>query len=456
MAQTAQVIPLPHFPDSVRWFRALRHWPRPVWLDSCRAYSRRGRYDILSAAPQATLTTTGQVTRLVGASGESTSTEDPFALLRRYLPEPHQLPPEHRHLPFCGGALGYWGYDLARRLEKLPQQANHDLHLPDMQVGVYPWAVVVDHERQQSWLVALADVDTTELLTVLLREQEEQENPFIINEFKSNLEKKDYLEKVGRIQHHIRAGDCYQVNFAQRFSTTYEGDPFSAYLALRAASPAPFAAYLEWDTGVLLCHSPERFIDCRDGKALTSPIKGTIARGITAEEDLRHRARLLNSEKDRAENLMIVDLLRNDLSRTCREVKTPALFELQSFANVHHLVSTVTGVLKPGEDALSLLRAAFPGGSITGAPKIRAMEIIETLEPHRRGPYCGSVGYLSADGGMDTNIAIRTLVGDGQKLHCYGGGGIVADSDPEAEYQESLTKIKLLMDTLTTRFTTPR
>lgn len=454
MAQTAQVIPLPYSPDSARLFRALRHWPQPVWLDSSHPYSRQGRFDILSAAPHTTLTTTGEITRIVAGDVETTSREDPFQLLRQRLPARHRLPAEHAHLPFCGGAMGYWGYDLARRLEKLPRRAAHDLALPDMRVGIHPWAVVVDHEARQSWLVALDHVAVEALLEPLLADPGENKNTFTISNFESNLKEEDYLERVARIQRHIRAGDCYQVNFAQRFSAHYDGDPLTAYLALREASPAPFAAYLELDQGALLCHSPERFIACRDGQALTSPIKGTIARGKSAEEDLLHRAQLLDSAKDRAENLMIVDLLRNDLSRTCRQVQTPALFELQSFANVHHLVSTVTGVLKPGEDCLSLLRAAFPGGSITGAPKIRAMEIIEALEPHRRGPYCGSVGYISADGGMDTNIAIRTLAGDGRALHCYGGGGIVADSDPRGEYQESLTKIRLLMDTLNRRFTT--
>lgn len=431
----------------------MRHLPGALWLDSCHALSQQGRYDILSADPQVTLITRGSNTQLHTAAGESLNlADDPFTLLRQWLPARHQLPAAYQHLPFCGGALGYWSYDLVRRIETLPTLALDDLALPDMYVGIYPWAVVVDHQQQQAWLVALADVDTSALLQKLLSPVKKPENSFTISEFEGNLKKEDYLQKLARIQAHIRAGDCYQVNFAQRFSADYQGDPLSAYLTLRSANPAPFAAYMEWDGGVLLCHSPERFITCRDGKVLTSPIKGTIGRADTAEEDQRRQEQLLASPKDRAENLMIVDLLRNDLSRSCQQVQVPKLFELQSFTTVHHLVSTVTAVLKPEEDCLSLLRAAFPGGSITGAPKVRAMEIIDQLEPHRRGPYCGSLGYISADGSMDTNIAIRTLVGDGQRLHCYGGGGIVADSDPEAEYQESLTKIAVLMQTLTECF----
>lgn len=456
MAQIAQVVEVSYPQDTAAVFCALRHWPQAVWLDSSHPYTQQGRYDIMAARPLTTLTTLGNSTTITSAKGTSASAEDPYALLRQAMPPAHTLPEPHNDLPFCGGAIGYWGYDLARRLENLPQQATADIHLPDMWVGIYPWALVVDHQQQQAWITALAGTDLAVIMAVVATEapQKESNNSFNISHFKSNLNEASYIDKVGIIKQHIRDGDCYQVNFAQRFSARYRGDTLAAYLALRQCSPAPFAAYLALPEGnALLCHSPERFIACHEGEAITCPIKGTIARGQSAEEDLKNRAQLLSSPKDRAENLMIVDLLRNDLSRTCRQVKTPQLFELQSFASVHHLVSTITGALKPGEDSLSLLREAFPGGSITGAPKIRAMEIIEALESHRRGPYCGSIGYISASGRMDTNIAIRTLIADEGNMHCYGGGGIVADSDPAAEYQESLTKISLLMETLNARFT---
>ncbi|RZK97799.1 MAG: aminodeoxychorismate synthase component I, partial [Pedobacter sp.] len=258
----------------------------------------------------------------------------------------------------------------------------------------------------------------------------------------------DYCLAIQKIQSYILAGDCYQVNFAQRFSTEFEGDTLVAYLQLRDSLPSPFSAYIELASGAILSLSPERFIKLEKNRAETKPIKGTIARGKTPAEDSANANILSGSLKDRAENLMIVDLLRNDLSKTCTNVKVPELFSLQSFANVHHLVSTVTGTLQQGYTALDLFATSFPGGSITGAPKIRAMEIIEELEPVRRSVYCGSVGYISACGNMDTNIAIRTLVCDQHKIHCWGGGGIVADSKADNEYQESIAKVSVLLETL--------
>jgi len=214
--------------------------------------------------------------------------------------------------------------------------------------------------------------------------------------------------------------------------------------------PSPYSAYLDWQDKAVICLSPERFLKVARNQVEARPIKGTIARGRSVDEDQDNAVQLLNSGKDRAENLMIVDLLRNDLGTVCQpgSIRVPKLFELESFANVHHLVSTVTGTLRPGQTPLDLLARSFPGGSITGAPKKRAMEIIEETESCRRNLYCGSVGYISATGRMDTNIAIRTLLADNGRLHCWGGGGIVSDSEAESEYRESITKVASLMSTL--------
>jgi para-aminobenzoate synthetase component 1 len=236
----------------------------------------------------------------------------------------------------------------------------------------------------------------------------------------------------------------------------YEGDPLGAYLKLRTNLPSPFSAFYEFDQGCILSISPERFIRVESRVAETKPIKGTIARGSTPIEDDAAARLLTGSLKDRAENLMIVDLLRNDLSRTCTNIRVPELFGLQSFANVHHLVSTIRGEVKPALNAIDVLAKSFPGGSITGAPKIRAMEIIEELESVGRSVYCGSLGYISACGNMDTSIAIRTLVCNQGKIYCWGGGGIVSDSQVEQEYAESITKVKLLMDTLESNFGSPQ
>lgn len=276
--------------------------------------------------------------------------------------------------------------------------------------------------------------------------------PFKISKFSPTITAKEYAVGISTIQQYIYAGDCYQVNYAQRFSAAYSGDPFTAYLALRAALPSPFSGYMEFTQGALLSLSPERFIQVADGKAESQPIKGTIKRGSDPVSDQQNAAILQASPKDKAENVMIVDLLRNDLSKHCLDVAVPQLFTLQSFANVHHLVSTVTASLRPEAAAVQVLEDCFPGGSITGAPKIRAMEIIEELEPARRALYCGSLGYISADGNMDTNITIRSLVCSQGKIHCWGGGGIVADSEVDKEYQESVTKVKVLMDTLEETF----
>ena len=268
--------------------------------------------------------------------------------------------------------------------------------------------------------------------------------------FNPTLSPDQYSQSIASIKDYIASGDCYQTNFTQHFSAGYKGDLWPAYLALRETAPSPYSAFWQWQDKALLSISPERFLKCSLGNVETKPIKGTLLRGKTVEEDQDNAVKLLNSDKDRAENLMIVDLLRNDLGKNCEpgSIRVPKLFALESFPNVHHLVSTVTGVLAEGSGPIDLLRGCFPGGSITGAPKKRAMEIIEELEPVKRSVYCGSIGYISATGRMDTNIAIRTVVADGTTLHCWGGGGIVADSEADSEYQESINKIQLLLDTL--------
>ncbi len=469
MPQAPRLIPLAYQPDSALWFMRVRHLPHAAWLDSGHPGSNYGRYDIISAAPQCRLETIGDITHThINDDTRHESTADPFTLIKQHLPSiQHQLKVAEP-LPFIGGALGYFGYDLGRRLERVPVQALADISLADMHIGIYPWAIVQDHHQQKAWLVinealsqslpgaynfleieqlcsAKPDPTMFHDLKSLL---EKSDNTFKINKFKSNLKVDEYYQALARIHDYILAGDCYQVNFAQRFEAEFQGDPWFAYLALRSVLPSPFSGFIQLGEQALLSLSPERFIEVRGSAVETKPIKGTIKRGQTPGEDKANASWLETSEKNRAENVMIVDLLRNDLSKHCAKVRVPALCELQSFANVHHLVSTITGELNTDASAIDVLRDAFPGGSITGAPKIRAMEIIEELEPTRRSVYCGSLGYISADGQMDTSIAIRTLVCDQQKIYCWGGGGIVADSETEQEYRESIAKVKILMDTL--------
>ncbi|HWV14299.1 MAG TPA: aminodeoxychorismate synthase component I [Cellvibrio sp.] len=457
MPATAQLIAIPYLTDSAEWFHRIRHLPQAIWLDSGRPQSDYGRFDILSAAPALSFETRGAVTAITQNGSVTYSSDNPFELLAPYLVATTPV----ADMPFLGGVLGYFGYDLGRRLEKLPQTSLQDIALPEMCVGIYPWAIVQDHRQHTAWLIlnpALAPAYNFSEIRQITAFHEPQNHlkfatlSFVISKFESDLNANQYASALAEIQAYIHAGDCYQVNFAQRFSSTYRGDPLAAYLELRSALPSPFSAFMQLSQGAVLSLSPERFIRLCGEKAETQPIKGTIARGSTEEQDRRNAALLQASLKDRAENLMIVDLLRNDLSKTCTQVRVPELFSLQSFANVHHLVSTVTGKLKPQSSPLQLLASSFPGGSITGAPKIRAMEIIEELEPTRRSVYCGSLGYISSCGNMDTSIAIRTLVCADQKIYCWGGGGIVADSGIAEEYQETLAKVKVLMDTLENRF----
>jgi para-aminobenzoate synthetase component 1 len=326
-----------------------------------------------------------------------------------------------------------------------------------MAVGIYDWAVVVDHGERRTWLVGQGRDPETDIKWDGLVERfsaplpEKARAPFrVISPVASNLSHEAYARAFRRIRGYIHDGDCYQVNLAQRFSAAAAGDPWLAYQRLRIINPAPYSAYLNTPYGQILSASPERFLRVEDGRVETRPIKGTRPRAGHPRLDAELVETLRASEKDRAENLMIVDLLRNDLSKACRlgSVKVPKLFDVESYATVHHLVSTVTGELRPDRDALDLLRGSFPGGSITGAPKLRAMQIIEELEPQRRGVYCGAIGYAGFDGGMDLNIAIRTLVHAQGTIRFWAGGGIVADSKLEEEYQETFDKAAAMLKLL--------
>ena len=439
------VHPLPYHADPRPRFALVRQAPGACLLDGGRPRTERGRFDLFSAWPQQ---------HLQPAPGE-----DGRQFLRRCRSALAHLgraeAPDGCELPFTGGLLGYLGYDFGRRLEQLPQHAADDLQLPDAAFGVYAWALVSDHQRRTSQLVfhpSLAEQRRQALIELFESGQAAAApGPFRLQQpFKPDISAAQYRQAIERIQAYIGAGDCYQVNFTQRFRAPWQGDPWRAYEVLRAACPTPFAGYLRLDQGAILSLSPERFIRVRQGQVESRPIKGTRPRGRDAEEDRALAAELLASRKDRAENLMIVDLLRNDLGRSCRigSVRVPELFALESYPNVHHLVSAVTGELAPGLDAFDLLAGSFPGGSITGAPKIRAMQIIDELEPSRRSIYCGSLLYLDSRGEMDSSICIRTLLLQDGQASCWGGGGIVMDSDWQAEYQESLTKVKVLMEAL--------
>ena len=443
---------LDYRPDSARWCRNLLSLPWCVYLDSGQGRFG-GRYDILAADPFITLTTRGEVTEIRSRRGVESSRDDPLKLLARALGD---FEPTIGDLPFSGGAIGCFAYDLGRRFERLPASADSDIAFPDMAVGIYDWAFVVDHLERRRYLVGAGRDDTTrerwsELLCLGESSPARPTAAFeVISAVRSNFEREAYARAFAAVQDHIRRGDCYQVNLAQRFVATVSGDAWNAYEVLRTVSPAPFSAFMRTPHGEILSSSPERFLHVRDGRVETRPIKGTRARSKDAARDRQMRQALADSAKDRAENVMIVDLLRNDLGKVCEpgSVAVEKLFDIESFSHVHHMVSTVTGRLAPGRHPLDLLRACFPGGSVTGAPKVRAMQIIDELEPHRRNVYCGGIGYLGFNGRMDLNVAIRTLLREGDAIYAWAGGGIVADSDVDAEYQESLDKAEGLLTVL--------
>lgn len=442
-----------------------------IWLDSGQSQHIDACFDILVWQPEVTLSTYGNKTNIYCSTTNEThiSEDEPLSLLEKIQQQVlSTLKPSQQNLPFLGGALGYFAYDLGRRFEKLPTQAEQDITLPEMAVGIYSQAVIFDHKRQQFFLVCPQEkrLEVENFLQTLAASQENKgaalQGFSLTSNWQSNMDKATYIEKFEQVQNYLTSGDCYQINLAQRFKAQYQGDEFQAYCALRIENKAPFSAFMRLEDASILSVSPERFLQCKRGTVQSKPIKGTMPRSDNKEQDKQNAQILANSIKDRAENLMIVDLLRNDISKVCKpsSVVVPKLFDIESFPAVHHLVSTVEGELAEQYSASDLLRGAFPGGSITGAPKIRAMEIIEQLEPHRRSVYCGSIGYISNCGTMDTSITIRTLICEANQtkqnntssipnsVYCWAGGGLVADSNASSEYQETFDKVNRILPVL--------
>ena len=450
--------------DPLTTFAALADWPYAVFLDSAQVLERLGRYSFIAADPFRTLVSKDGRCTLDGRAVDG----DPLDILSEQLAR-YPIAAQPELPPFQGGAAGLFSYDLGRRLETLPPPRLDDMGFPDLAVAFYDTVVAFDHHKEQAWILASgypAEESADRRARAEARIEQFQDAILSIdnNGIKSLAEKSSeiniqanftpgaYQTAVQRVIDYILAGDIFQANLSQRFEADLPAgwSGFDLYQQLRRINPAPFAAYLKFAETEIVSSSPERFLKVRDRRVETRPIKGTRPRGATAAEDDRLALELLASEKDRAENVMIVDLLRNDLSRVCRDdsVQVPELCVLETYPTVYHLVSTVVGELAPNRSAVDLLRACFPGGSITGAPKIRAMEIIAELEPTQRGPYCGAIGYLGFDGAMDSNILIRTYAIKDRRVTFQAGGGIVADSDPAAEYQETLDKARALREAL--------
>ncbi len=482
---------LPGWIDPCRGLAALGGARHPVLLLSGQDEHPEARYSILSADPLLVASIRdGEATlrraEAAGAAPETVRCPDPFEFLRTLAPDGAVRPVPG--LPFAGGAIGYLGYGLRHAVEDIGPRPPDGLRQPDAWFGLYDTAAVFDHRARRIRLVSAGlgaadegrrrDLASTRLrrLRELLdrvaggasdvraegiaahgqpapgwRRPELQETALLAA--RAAVPRGDYLARVERALGYIAAGDIYQVNLSHRIEVPFEDDPIGLFAALARHNPAPFAAYLDASPLRIVSASPERFLSVDGRRVVSGPIKGTRPRGRDAAEDARLAAELRGSAKDRAENVMIADLVRNDLGRVCAagSVVVEKLCALETFATVHHLVSTVAGDLRRDRDRVDALRALFPGGSMTGAPKVRAMQIIDELEAEERGVYSGSIGYLSLDGRIDFNIVIRTLVLVAGRAHLRVGGGIVADSDPEAEYRETLDKAKALLEALRAR-----
>ena len=434
-------------------FAFVKDQPYPFFLDSSLDLKGLGRYSFLGASPYKIIRSKASTVEVETCFGNYRYQGNVFDFIIEELKR-FSITSNH-HIPFLLGGVGYFSYDLLHLLEDIPSRTVDDLGFPDCHMAFYDTVISFDHHKKMGYVMSITENKVDEIIETLktvgtAHPTLTDHRPPATGHYKSSFSKEDYIKVVQKAKEYIAAGDIYQVNLSQRFSTEINMSPYDLYLRLRETSPAPFSAYLDFGKAAVLSSSPERFLKI-DGKEVeTRPIKGTRPRGGTPEEDERLKKELEESDKDRAEHIMIVDLERNDLGRVSRygSVKVKEGMSVETFAQVHHLVSTVSGELKDGMEPVEVIKATFPGGSITGAPKVRAMEIIEELEPIKRGVYTGSIGYIGFNGKMDMNIAIRTVVVKDGKAYFSVGGGIVADSDPEAEYQETLDKARGIMEAL--------
>lgn len=468
-------------------FQIFKEYPAPFFLDSALNGNNLSRYSFLGIEPFMTIKLNGQKIFIQDNNGTVEVDGDPFELLGHFL---NKFEIEDRtnlwkrlDIPFIGGAVGYFSYDLCHFIETLPDTKNDDIGFPEMRFGFYDTIVAFDHLTDKSYVVSinlsgndsLRPEKKMERMIKIIQDKciEYPDNYYhrvtkdmrigntqLLNReslggISCNFSKKAYIETIKRAKEYIMAGDIYQVNLSQRFQTRTGLSPFKLYERLRMINPAPFSSFISFENLHIISSSPERFlatriVDTQAGKKLRTqirPIKGTRPRDPNKSIDERIKAELLASPKDEAELTMIIDLERNDLGRVCDygSVKVVGKKLLESYATVHHLVATIEGDLNNNHSIIDLIRATFPGGSVTGAPKIRAMEIIDELEPTRRSVYTGAIGYLSFDGNVDLSMAIRTILMNGDQVYFQVGGAIVADSDPLNEYDETLHKASALM-----------
>ena len=417
-----------------------------IFLDSCNDVGDYGRYDILSSNPRVKVTSNGNHINVIEDNLTSSFYDNPLCILEKY----YKIRKFDTNLPFNNGMIGYFGYEAFNSIPGNNKDNNDSEVFPDIAVGFYDWAIVVDHEKKETWITFLEKNSAVDNIITKFSSENlkvKYNHNYNFSDFKQNISEEKYINNVLKIKEYISSGDCYQVNYSQNFEVNYSGNAWDIYKDLRNINPAPYSSFFKLSDQFIISSSPERFISIKDSLIETKPIKGTLKRLIDKNLDHEQINILKNDEKNIAENLMIVDLLRNDLSKCCElhSVKVTKLFDIESYTSVHHMVSTVVGTLNPKTTSIDILKACFPGGSITGAPKKRAMEIISELENRKRGIYCGSVGYFDANNNMDTNICIRTITLTENKISFAAGGGIVYDSDPLDEYHESLEKVSVFI-----------
>jgi len=447
-------------------FCAFKDEEGSIFLDSGMDHKKQGRFSFIVSDPFLVFKSKNRKIEVFENGKLSKLEGNPLNILKGFFYK-YRVKPVPGLPTFTSGAVGYFGYDLGWQLERLPNIAVDDLSLYDIHLGFYDWVLIFDNFKKKCYIssTGLPEQDP-HLRQILAKERikaiksklrllkSDESQPLITSNdvplLSSNLKKSSYLSAIEKIKKHIAAGDIYQANMSQRFTTELKKDPYELYMKLRSINPAPFASFLNLGDLVIASASPERFLRISGRDVATRPIKGTRPRGGDALKDRHFKKELLSSEKDRAELVMIVDLERNDLGRVCDygSVRVEKLIALEKYATVFHLVSTIRGRLHKNKDHIDCIKSCFPGGSITGAPKIRAIEILEELEPTKRGIYTGSIGYLGFNQETDLNIVIRTMVIRNNKVHFQVGGGIVADSVPENEYQETLDKAEAIIKTL--------
>ncbi|QXM07181.1 aminodeoxychorismate synthase component I [Crassaminicella indica] len=442
--------------DSFELYTLFKDKQYSFFLDSGMDHEKLGKYSFIGFDPFLIFQSKNTKITITKKHNTKTYTGNPFEKLKELF-SLYKMDYQ-TELPFLGGAVGYFSYDLCHHIEKLPRTAVDDVNIPDCFLCFYDGIIIINHQTDEVSIAALGIKDNAEKIIsdieniikskALPKIESSKEKKAL--SLQSNFKKEDYLKAIHKIKDYIQSGDIYQANLTQRFSCSIYEHPISIYKRLREINPAPFASFLDYGDFHIVSSSPERFIKIKGNIIETRPIKGTIPRGKSLIEDTKNKETLLSSEKDKAELLMIVDLERNDLSKISKtnSVKVTELFHLEAYPTVYHLVSTIIGEIKDEYDIIDCIKSAFPGGSITGAPKIRAMQIIDELEPTQRNIYTGSIGYIGFNGDIDLNIVIRTMLCKNNTAYFQAGGGIVWDSDANLEYEETLHKAKALIKAL--------